>query len=87
MVCEVLDAIVLFFLFIEASVGAVLALEDDGGALVLVEEELFISEYFIAPFVFVAAVELEFAEEVAGDSVDLVELGFVPAEGARIWVF
>ena len=59
---------------------------DDGGALLLVGEQLFVGQNLLAPFVRVAASEHQFAQEVASHPVNAVELGLLAAIRAGVGV-
>ena len=58
-----------------AHVLAMGALEDNRGAVALVLEDLRIGCHLLAPSVAVAALELDFRQQISGNSVNLVELG------------
>ena len=65
---------------------ALLAFEQDCGTLILMRKQLFITHDFSAALVFVAASELNFTKEISGHSVYPVELTFLSAKGAGVWI-
>jgi len=52
--------------------------------LVLVFEQLFVRSDFLASFIMMLALELEFAKQVSGHPIDFIELTLVPAEWTRV---
>lgn len=66
--------------------GAAIAPEDDGWALVLMREQLFVRKDISATLVGVTAPEHDFAEEIPGHPVDSIKLGLIPTEGTCVGV-
>jgi len=65
---------------------ALVAPKDDGRALILVREELFIGDHLLATFVEMTTPEKNFAQEVPCHSVHPIELTLVSAKWTGVWV-
>ena len=63
---------------------ALAAIEDDGGAIVLVAEQFVVRDHLLAALILVATLELDFAKEITCHSINSIELALDPAVGAGV---
>lgn len=66
--------------------SAMIASENDSGALVLMLEKLFVRNNFRAPFIEMTAFEHYFAQKVSCHPVDPVKLTFIPTKRTSVWI-